>query len=153
VEASERVSGPLEGVRLIDLSPDRVGAQVGQTLADYGADAVWVEPPGGSRLRQQRAFPFYGRAKRSVVVDLGTSEGVERVRSLAEGADVLIETFRPGVPDGLGLGYEAFLAASTGLESRARRRPDARAAGADHQGRVPGASPRAPGARRRRRAS
>jgi len=107
--------GPLEGVRVVDLSPDRVGAQVSQTLADYGADVIWVERPGGSRLRQQRAFPFYGRGKRSVVADLGTPEGIERVRSLAVGADVLIETFRPGVADRLGLGYETLEAANPGL--------------------------------------
>jgi crotonobetainyl-CoA:carnitine CoA-transferase CaiB-like acyl-CoA transferase len=110
-----QASGPLEGIRVVDLSPDRVGAQVSQTLADYGADVIWVEPPGGSRLRQQRAFPLYGRGKRSVVADLGTQEGVERVRSLAEGADVFIETFRPGVADRLGLGYEALEAANPRL--------------------------------------
>lgn len=112
---SEQASGPLDGVHVVDLSPDRVGAQVSQTLADYGADVIWVEPPGGSRLRQQRAFPLFGRGKRSVVADLGTPEGIARVRSLAAGADVLIETFRPGVADRLGLGYEALEAVNPGL--------------------------------------
>jgi len=115
VAALEQASGPLEGLRVVDLSPDRVGAQVSQTLADYGADVIWVEQPGGSRLRQQRTFPLYGRGKRSVVADLGTPEGIERVRSLAERADVLIETFRPGVADRLGLGYEALEIANPGL--------------------------------------
>ncbi len=113
--ASVLANGPLEGVRVVDLSPDRLGAQVSQTLADYGADVVWVEAPGGSRLRRQRAFPFFGRGKRSVVADLATLEGVERVRSLANGADVLIETFRPGVADRLGLGFEAMSATNPGL--------------------------------------
>ena len=106
---------PLEGLRVVDVSPDRVGAQVSQTLADYGADVVWVEPPGGSRLRQQRAFPFLGRGKCSVVADLHTDEGAARVRALAGSADVFIETFRPGVADRLGLGYDALAASNAGL--------------------------------------
>ncbi len=113
--ATEQADGPLAGMRVVDLSPDRVGAQVSQTLADYGADVVWVERPGGNRLRQQRAFPLYGRGKHSVVADLGTQEGIDRVRSLAAGADVFIETFRPGVADRLGLGFEALEAANPGL--------------------------------------
>ena len=109
------VTTPLEGLRVVDVSPDRVGAQVSQTLADYGADVVWIEPPGGSRLRQQRAFPFLARGKRSVVADLHTDEGVERVGALAASADVFIETFRPGVADRLGLGYDALAASNPGL--------------------------------------
>jgi crotonobetainyl-CoA:carnitine CoA-transferase CaiB-like acyl-CoA transferase len=101
------VSTPLEGFRVVDLSPDRVGAQVSQTLADFGAEVIWVEPPEGSRLREQPEFPFLARGKRSVVADLRKEEGVERVRALAQSADVMIETFRPGVADRLGLGYDA----------------------------------------------
>jgi crotonobetainyl-CoA:carnitine CoA-transferase CaiB-like acyl-CoA transferase len=84
-----------------------VGAVVSQTLADYGADVVLVEPPGGSRLRSRASFPMLGRGKRSVVADLRTTGGVELIHSLADGADVLIETFRPGVADRHGLGYDA----------------------------------------------
>ena len=112
---SGEVRGPLEGVRVVDLSPDRVGAQLSQTLADYGADVVWVEPRGGSRLREQRAFPFLGRGKRSVVADLHTDEGVGRVSALAASADVFLETFRPGVADRLGLGYDVLAASNPGL--------------------------------------
>src|SRR4029077_5155573 len=71
---------PLEGVRVVDLSPDAVGAAFSQTLADYGADVVLVEPPGGSRLRSRASFPMLGRGKRSVVADLGTADGRERIR-------------------------------------------------------------------------
>jgi crotonobetainyl-CoA:carnitine CoA-transferase CaiB-like acyl-CoA transferase len=91
---------------VVDLSPTRVGAQASQTLADFGADVIWVEPPGGSPLRGQPSFPFLARGKRSLVADLHTPAGLERVRGLAETADVLIETFRPGVAEGLGLGYD-----------------------------------------------
>lgn len=102
---SSRSTLPLGNLRVVDLSPDSVGGQVSQTLADFGADVIWVEPPGGARLRSQRSFPFLARGKRSLVADLGTEAGVAAVRTLAESADVLIESFRPGVADRLGLGY------------------------------------------------
>jgi crotonobetainyl-CoA:carnitine CoA-transferase CaiB-like acyl-CoA transferase len=107
--------GPLCGLRVVDLSPDGVGAQVSQTLADFGADVMWVEPPGGSRLRRQAAFPFLARGKGSLVADLKEESDVARVSSLAASADVLIETFRPGVADRLGLGYEELAARNPAL--------------------------------------
>jgi crotonobetainyl-CoA:carnitine CoA-transferase CaiB-like acyl-CoA transferase len=107
VSAGETRHGPLAGLRVVDLSPDLIGGQVSQALADFGAETIWIEPPGGSRLRDQPAFPFVARGKRSVVADLHDPAGVARVRDLAATADVLIETFRPGVADRLGLGYEA----------------------------------------------
>ena len=60
----------LDGLRVVDLSPTRLGAQVSQVLADFGADVVWVEPPGGAVLREAAAFPYLARGKRSVVADL-----------------------------------------------------------------------------------
>ena len=96
----------LSGLKVIDLSPTRLGAQVTQVLADYGADVVWVEPPGGAGLRTTPGFPFLGRGKRSVVFDLALGADVEQLLDLVHRADVLVETFRPGVADRLGLGYE-----------------------------------------------
>jgi crotonobetainyl-CoA:carnitine CoA-transferase CaiB-like acyl-CoA transferase len=96
---------PLSGIRVIDLSQWRTGAQASQLLADFGAEVIWVEPPGGSRLRTERAFPFYCRGKRSVVIDLN-GPGRAEVLDLAAGADVLIECFRPGVADRYGLGFD-----------------------------------------------
>ncbi len=98
--------GPLEGLTVIDLSPTRVGAQVTQTLADFGADVLWIEPPGGSALRSQPSFPFLARGKDSIVLDLKCEADVEVARDLATTADVLVETFRPSVADRLGLGFE-----------------------------------------------
>lgn len=108
-------AGPLNGLRVVDLSPTAVGAQATQTLADFGADVIWVEPPGGSALRDLASFPFLARGKRSLVADLKTAEGVERVRALAGSADVFLETFRPGVADRLGLGYDDLTADNPGL--------------------------------------
>ncbi len=99
--------GPLAGLRVVDLSPDSIGAQVSQVLTDFGAEAIWIEPPGGSRLRQQSSFPFLARGKSSLVADLATAEGLDRVRTLAAKADVVIETFRPGVAERLALGYDS----------------------------------------------
>ncbi len=105
----------LDGLRVIDLSPTRLGAQVSQVLADFGADVVWVEPPGGAVLREAAAFPYLARGKRSIVADLTRPDGVDTVRRLADDADVVIETFRPGVAERLGLGYEQLAARNPAL--------------------------------------
>src|SRR5947208_1190191 len=53
----------LDGLRVVDLSATRLGAQVSQVLADFGADVMWVEPPGGAVLREAAAFPYLARCK------------------------------------------------------------------------------------------
>ncbi len=105
----------LGGLRVVDLSPTRVGAQISQLFADHGADVVWVEPPGGSALRDQTAFPFWARGKSSLEVDLATPQGQQIVADLAANADVLVDTFRPGVLDRRGLGFDALHAANPRL--------------------------------------
>ncbi|MGD9700990.1 MAG: CaiB/BaiF CoA transferase family protein [Acidimicrobiia bacterium] len=97
--------GPLAGLRVIDLSPNRVGAQISQLFADFGADVVQVEPPGGAVIRTHAAYPFWARGKRSIVLDVFDDADREVVRELARGADVFIETFQPGVLDRRGLGF------------------------------------------------
>src|SRR5438067_1809116 len=96
----------LDGLRVIDLSQARTGAQATQVLADFGADVLWIEPPGGSALRCERAFPFYARGKQSLVLDLKNPADQERAADLVAGADVLVECFRPGVAHRVGLGYD-----------------------------------------------
>lgn len=98
---------PFADLRVVDLSGSRAGAHASQLLADFGAEVVMVEPPGGSPLRSGSAFPFLARGKKSIVLDLHDAAGRDTVRNLAAGADVVIESFRPGALDGLGLGYEA----------------------------------------------
>jgi crotonobetainyl-CoA:carnitine CoA-transferase CaiB-like acyl-CoA transferase len=127
----------LGGLKVVDLSPTRVGAQVSQVLADHGADVVWVEPPGGAQVRSQAAFPFLCRGKRSVVLDLHDEADVERVRQLADAADVLIETFRPGVAERLGLGADELQGRNpqlihTSITGWGRRGPYADAPGYEH---------------------
>ncbi|MGE0383259.1 MAG: CaiB/BaiF CoA transferase family protein [Gammaproteobacteria bacterium] len=105
----------LAGLRVIDFSNQRTGAQVSQVLADFGADVIHVEPPGGSALRGQPAWPFWARGKRSLQLDLHADADRQAAVALAATADVTIETFRPGVAERLGLGYEQLASANPRL--------------------------------------
>jgi crotonobetainyl-CoA:carnitine CoA-transferase CaiB-like acyl-CoA transferase len=102
---SARTPRPLDGLKVVDFTETLTGVHVTQTLADFGADVVHVERPGGNDLRTQPAWPFWGRGKRSVVLDLKDPDDREVARTLGADADVLVETWRPGVADRLGLGY------------------------------------------------
>lgn len=95
----------LEGWRVLDLSSTLPGAVVTGVLADYGAEVTLVERPGGSPLRSQAAWPYWGRGKRSVVLDLHDPADLDRARALARAADVVLETWRPGVAEARGLGW------------------------------------------------
>jgi crotonobetainyl-CoA:carnitine CoA-transferase CaiB-like acyl-CoA transferase len=103
---TEMAVGPLAGLRVLDLSNSPAGAQATQTLADFGAEVLCVEPPGGSALRSLPSFPLIARGKQSIVLDLHDDDDASLARRLALGADVLVETFRPGAAQRLGLGYE-----------------------------------------------
>ena len=107
--------GPLNGIRVLDFSRVLAGPAASQALADLGAEVIKVEPPGEGD--DTRSFPpfeqghsvyFLGinRGKKSIVIDLKTEQGVALARDLAAKSDILIENYRPGVMDRLGLGYE-----------------------------------------------
>ena len=115
--AADRTDLPLHGLRVLDLSITPAGAQVSQTLADFGAEVVQVEPPGGSRLRREPSYPMISRGKKSIVLDLKDDDDRATAHALAKGADVLIETFRPGVIERLGLGYDALKAENPRLDT------------------------------------
>ena len=91
------------------------GAQVGQFMADFGAQVVAVEPPGGSPLRRQPAFPLWGRGKQSVVLDLHRNADLSALVELVAGADVLVEALGPGAAERLGIDYEAIAERNPGL--------------------------------------
>jgi hypothetical protein len=80
----------LSGISVVDFSSTFAGALTTQLLADYGAHVVLVEPPGGTVLRGQPAWPAWGRGKDSVVLDLTGAAGRAAARRLAEGADVVV---------------------------------------------------------------
>ncbi|MER8013791.1 CaiB/BaiF CoA-transferase family protein [Streptomyces griseoluteus] len=99
--------GPLSGVRVVELAGIGPGPFAAMLLADLGADVVRVDRPGGPGLGIDPARDVTNRNKRSVVVDLKAPDGAARVLDLAERADVLIEGYRPGVAERLGVGPAA----------------------------------------------
>ena len=108
----------LAGVRILAFTQFLLGPAACQYLADMGADVVKVEPPGRGAWERSWAgadlfingvsafFLLANRNLRSVTLNLKSTRGVEAARKLAETADVIIENYRPGVMDRLGLGYE-----------------------------------------------
>jgi alpha-methylacyl-CoA racemase len=99
--------GPLTGVRVVELAGIGPGPFAAMLLADLGADVVRVDRPGGPRLAIDPAYDITNRNKRSVVVDLKSPKGPEQVLDLAARADILVEGYRPGVAERLGVGPEA----------------------------------------------
>ncbi|MFE9776072.1 CaiB/BaiF CoA transferase family protein [Streptomyces sp. NPDC005931] len=99
-----RPPGPLAGVRVLELAGIGPGPFAAMLLADLGADVVRVDRPGGPGLGIDPARDVTNRNKRSVIVDLKDPEGPARVLDLAQRADVLIEGYRPGVAERLGVG-------------------------------------------------
>ncbi len=118
------MSGALEGVTVLDLSQGAAGPTCGMSLGDLGATVFKVEPPGGEWGRGlgppfvegvAAAFLGMNRNKRSIVIDLKAPGGAEVVLRLAARSDVALESFRPGVADRLGIGYEAMSAVNPRL--------------------------------------
>ncbi|MET0324841.1 MAG: CoA transferase, partial [Ilumatobacteraceae bacterium] len=93
-------------MRVLDLSRGMPGAVASMIWADYGAEVTVVEGPRGGPLRRSHGHSIWNRGKRSLVADLTDSAGRETVRSLAAGADVVLEDHRPGALAALGLGYD-----------------------------------------------
>ncbi|CAA9526020.1 MAG: L-carnitine dehydratase/bile acid-inducible protein F [uncultured Rubrobacteraceae bacterium] len=116
---------PLEGLKVLDLSRVLAGPYATMALADLGADVIKVEHPQRGDDTRHWGPPFAGgesayflsinRNKRSVGVDLKTEEGLGRVKDLAAGADVVIENWKRGALENMGLGYEALKEANPGL--------------------------------------
>jgi crotonobetainyl-CoA:carnitine CoA-transferase CaiB-like acyl-CoA transferase len=107
--------GPLQGIRVLDFSIALTGPYATALMADQGAEVVKVERPGigdiarwiGVSVNDMSAFfVVCNRGKRSIALDLHQPEGVEIALKLAADADLVVENFRPGVMDKLGLGYE-----------------------------------------------
>ncbi|SDE07416.1 CaiB/BaiF CoA transferase family protein [Nocardioides lianchengensis] len=119
---------PLAGVRVVELAHVAAGPFAGMLLADLGADVVKVEPPTGDQMRAWPPFAHDGsggsfshnfasvnRNKRSVVADLKDPDQLASVQALVAAADVVVENYRPGVLDRLGLGYDEVAAGHRGL--------------------------------------
>ena len=107
-------SGPLRGVRVVELAGLGPTPYAGMLLSDMGADVVRVDRPGVARPQDGPEYAL-ARGRRSIVVDMKSPDGVEAVLSLIERADALIEGFRPGVTERLGIGPEPCLARNPAL--------------------------------------
>jgi alpha-methylacyl-CoA racemase len=104
-------TGPLSGLKVLEIAGIGPGPFCGMLLADMGADVVRVDRPGGGGLQLvPRAEDLLNRGKRSIAVDLSQPRGAETVLSLVEHADILFEGFRPGVAERLGIGPDQCLA-------------------------------------------
>jgi crotonobetainyl-CoA:carnitine CoA-transferase CaiB-like acyl-CoA transferase len=108
-------TGPMHGVRILDLSIALTGPYAVALLADQGAEVIKVERPGIGDIARYLGVSVNGmsalyltcnRGKRSIAVDLQHPEGVDLMRRLAADADVVVQNFRPGVVDRLGVGYD-----------------------------------------------
>ena len=105
----------LDDLRVIDLSEGPIGGMTTMVLADFGADVVKVERPGGDPWRTVANAPMWLRGKRSAILDLQTEAGRESLARLAESADVVVTSMRPGKTEALGAGYERLRAANPAL--------------------------------------
>jgi crotonobetainyl-CoA:carnitine CoA-transferase CaiB-like acyl-CoA transferase len=114
----ERLRAALQGIRVVDLTQVLAGPTATRTLAEFGADVVKVNNPreegAGYRWQVHRYHTDVNRGKRTMLVDLKTPEGLDVIARLIDGADVVMQNFRLGVAERLGIGYEQLKA----------RRPD-----------------------------
>jgi len=111
---------PLAGLRVVEFTHMVMGPAVGAILVELGAEVIKVEPIGGDATRQLLGsgagyFSMYNRNKKSVCLNLKDPQGLALARRLAASADVVVENFRAGTMDRLGLGYEALTALNARL--------------------------------------
>jgi crotonobetainyl-CoA:carnitine CoA-transferase CaiB-like acyl-CoA transferase len=123
VPSEPQGSGPLKGLRAIELGSTVAGPFCARLLADFGCDVIKVEQIEGDAVRslghRHKGRSLYNasiqRGKQIVSIDLRTEEGQALVRRLCEGADIVVENFRPGTLEGWGLGYETLSEVNPGL--------------------------------------
>ena len=118
------MQGPLAGCRVLELAHIMAGPVAGMMLADMGADVVKIEKAGGDDTRrmvppaiegESAAFMMMNRNKRGIVLDLGSAHGRGVFLRMVRGADVVIENYRPGTMEKLGIGYETLKAENPAL--------------------------------------
>jgi crotonobetainyl-CoA:carnitine CoA-transferase CaiB-like acyl-CoA transferase len=122
-DQTARQPGALHAIRVLDVTQFMAGPFCSTILADLGADVIKIEPPSGDSTRQMvgaagtesPSFNAVNRGKRSVVINLKSADGQQVFKRLARSSDIVIENYRPGVMQGLGLGYDALSAISPRL--------------------------------------
>ncbi|MCY4134804.1 MAG: CoA transferase [bacterium] len=123
--ADTNAAQPLAGIRVLDFSQIMMGPVATQLLADHGADVLKIERPGSGDIfrhaivdpdgAEHPAFGAVNRNKRSVAVDVRTPEGLALIDDLVAEADVVVNNYRPGVMDRLGLGYQRLSEVNPGI--------------------------------------
>ena len=119
------MSSALKDIKIVDLTQHLAGPFCTMLLADMGAEVIKIEPPWGDASRTSAQYPaiegrnsyflFVNRNKRSIALDLKSEKGVEALKRLVKISDVVVENFRPGVMDRLGIGYEALREVNPGI--------------------------------------
>src|SRR5246127_2770189 len=118
MQQQKTASLPLEGMRVLDFSIMLAGPYCARLLADVGAEVIKIEPPEGDDMRLRTPLrdghsTYFGQlnaGKRSLALDLKSADAIKLVHQLVKETDVLVENFRPGVMERLGLGYDALRA-------------------------------------------
>jgi crotonobetainyl-CoA:carnitine CoA-transferase CaiB-like acyl-CoA transferase len=114
------MSAPLSGLRVVEFTHMIMGPSVGAILASLGAEVIHVEPIGGDKTRNLVGsgagfFATFNRGKSSICLDLKSSEGIAVAKRLSDSADILVENYRPGAMDRLGLSYKALAQSNSRL--------------------------------------
>jgi crotonobetainyl-CoA:carnitine CoA-transferase CaiB-like acyl-CoA transferase len=104
------MGGPLDGLKVVEIGNSLTIAQAGNLFADFGAEVVSIEPPGGVSLRSEPGYRFIGRGKQSIVLDLHDKAEAEVALRLAAGADVVLTSLRLAALERFGLGHDAVAA-------------------------------------------
>src|SRR6201999_4370551 len=114
------MSGPLDGIKVIEIGQALAGPLAGAILADMGADVIKVEKPDGGDDARLWGPPFVdgdsvslhtnNRGKKSITLDIKAAADVDKLKRLVRDADVLIQNLRPGIVDELGIGPDAMMA-------------------------------------------
>ena len=99
-----------DGITVLDFTSGRAGGVATMVMSDFGAEVIKVEPPDGEKFRNSPGLFQWNRGKKSVVLDMKTRDGQANARRLARRSDVLIENFRPGVAQRLGIDYDTLRA-------------------------------------------
>jgi crotonobetainyl-CoA:carnitine CoA-transferase CaiB-like acyl-CoA transferase len=105
-------TAPLAGLRVVEFTHMIMGPSIGAILAGLGAEVIHVEPIGGDKTRTLLGsgagyFPTFNRGKQSICIDLKSDDGIDIARKLIDTADILVENYRPGAMDRLGLDYDS----------------------------------------------
>jgi crotonobetainyl-CoA:carnitine CoA-transferase CaiB-like acyl-CoA transferase len=126
MDEREEIHGPLKGVVVADFTQLAQGPWATQMLGDMGAEIIKIEPPKGDWMRsyaygnlypqgESISFLSFNRNKRSIVLDLKSGKGIKAAQDIISKADIVVENFRPGVMDRLGIGYETLRERSPGI--------------------------------------